>query len=170
MKEIELTHNQITLVDDEDFEYLNQWKWDALFTNENYVACRYNKEEYEHDGKTKTIYMARVIMKTSKNMECDHVFHNTLDNRKFIEINGILKPNLRNCTHSQNCVNRKQPTTTGYRGVTYNKRNKNYMAQIKVLGNLTYLGSFKNSINAAKAYDKAASKHFKEFAQLNFKE
>jgi hypothetical protein len=170
MKEIKLTKGQITLVDDEDYDFLNKWKWDAILHNNNYIVSRYDKESYKHNKKIKTIYMSRVIMKTPRNLECDHVFHNTLDNRKFIEVNGELKQNLRNCTHSNNCVNRKQPTSTGYRGVTFHKATDKYMVQLKAKGKRYYLGVFTDIIEAAKKYDKHAIKHFGEFATLNFKE
>ena len=43
-----------------------------------------------------------------------------------------------------------------------------FMIIVRVNGKWTYLGSFNSEIEAAKAYDKAAKKYFKEFAVLNF--
>jgi len=33
MREIELSQNQVALVDDEDYDFLMQWKWHALKSN-----------------------------------------------------------------------------------------------------------------------------------------
>jgi len=40
--------------------------------------------------------------------------------------------------------------------------------QITVNGKRIYLGSFKNELDAAKAYDRAAKKYHGQFASLNF--
>jgi len=45
---------------------------------------------------------------------------------------------------------------------------KRWRARIRVNGKRIYLGSFKNEIDAAKAYDDAAQKHHAEYASLNF--
>jgi len=47
--------------------------------------------------------------------------------------------------------------------VTYCKRQKKYLAQIRF-----HLGYFKNEVDAAKAYDKAAKRLYKRFATPNF--
>ena len=35
MKQIELSQNKVALVDDEDFEWVNQWKWHAIKSRGN---------------------------------------------------------------------------------------------------------------------------------------
>lgn len=96
MKTIELTLGQVALVDDEDFEYLNSMKWRASWHNntKSFYAARADRST----GKYKTVYMHRLIMQTPSGLECDHVFHNTLDNRK---------SQLRNVTRSENQRNKK---------------------------------------------------------------
>ena len=92
MKEIKLTHGLFTLVDDWNYEYLNQWKWFAKRSKNKYYAAR----AVYIDGKRTMIYMARVIINTPVDMEPDHYNHNTLDNREY---------NLINCSHQDNCSN-----------------------------------------------------------------
>lgn len=98
MKEIKLTQGKVALVDDEDFEYLNQWKWHAMKIKNAYYA----KRSVEINGKSKSILMHRIIMNTPDNLQIDHVFHNTFDNRiEFFEYNWYGntqggKPNFNN--------------------------------------------------------------------------
>jgi hypothetical protein len=53
-KLIELTNNQIAIVDDEDYEYLSQFKWYAKDNNTTYYARRF-------DDQIGTIYAQRNI-------------------------------------------------------------------------------------------------------------
>lgn len=93
MKRIELTQGQVALVDDEDYEFLMQWKWGAWWNKatKSYYARRNYKNK-------KTYLMHRVVSKTPNGMICDHKNHNTLDNRR---------KNLRNVTPTQSNMNRK---------------------------------------------------------------
>ena len=52
--------------------------------------------------------------------------------------------NLRLATNGQNQANTRlrKTNTTGYKGVTYNKKQKVYIAQVCINGKVTYLGSF----------------------------
>jgi len=151
MKEIPLTQGKVTLVDDDDFEYLNQWKW---YCSSNNYALR---------GAPKHIRMHRVIMRTPAGVFVDHINHNKLDNRK---------ENLRNCTKAENCRNQLlfSSNTSGYKGVYFNKWNNKWMAQLRCFGEHRHLGYFSNPEDAARAYDKEAIKKFGEFALLNFSE
>ena len=159
MKKIELTQNQYALVDDEDYNRLNRWKWYARYTpgTKSYYAQRYTPMK---NGKRKIIYMHRIIMDTPSNMQTDHVNHDTLDNKK---------ENLRICTSSQNGMNRTQhkKTSSKYKGVCWHKRDKKWYAHIRINDKLTYLGAFKSEIQAAKAYNKKAKELFGEFALSN---
>jgi hypothetical protein len=168
MKEIKLSQGKVALVDDEDYDYLNQWKWYANRDGYNYYAVRVAIT----NGCRQRIWMHRVIMKTPDDMVCDHIYHNGLDNRKFIEINGVTKCNLRNCTQASNCKNRTSHGRSKYLGVSSSdseKRNKKYLANISIKGKRVYLGRYYTEELAALTYDEAAKKHHVEFANLNFK-
>ena len=73
---------------------------------------------------------------------------------------------------SQNNINRphikKKSAHSKYRGVTLEKRINKWQTQIRINGKHKIIGYFNDEIEAAKAYDKAARKHHKEFAVLNF--
>ena len=85
MKEIILTQGQVALVDDEDFEYLNQWKWCAIKSRKTYYTTR-----TIYIPCKMTVIMHRIIMNTPLDMTVDHIDHNGLNNQKY---------NLRICTN-----------------------------------------------------------------------
>ena len=168
MKRIKLTQNQYALVDDGDYAELNQWKWQAHYNphTKSYYTVRTTLAK---NGKRKQIGMHRIILNAPKNMQVDHINHNTLDNRK---------QNLRLCTQSQNQMNqaRHKKTLSKYKGVDlaeWKYKNKVYQywrARIQINGKPILLGLFKSEIQASRGYDKAAKELFGEFAFINFKE
>lgn len=150
MKEVQLTKGKVALVDDEDFELVSQYTWfaDKKGTNLYYAYNSVN-----------SMYMHRLIMKTTDDLIVDHIDHNGLNNQK---------SNLRNCTYSQNLHHRKfAPGITGYKGVTYNKRQNVYQAKMRYDGKYRHIGHFKTAIEAAEAYNKVATQWFGEFASIN---
>jgi len=160
MKEIKLTQGKVALVNDEDYEYLNQYNWCASKgTKGYYYAIRRKKVA----GKKRIIYMHRIIMNTPKGIEVDHKDRNGLNNQRL---------NLRNCTHQQNTFNSLKINKTGFIGVNIDRRkgrNNKIYSSLSINGNRIYLGSFDTLIDAAIAYDRAALKYHGEFANLNFK-
>lgn len=153
MKTIPLTQGKDTIVDDDDFEYFNQWKWRAEKKKgriENWYAVR-------HVGR-KQIYLHRILLKVPNKMVTDHINGNGLDNRKI---------NLRICTQQQNIMNRRKTIgVSKFKGVSLS-HNK-WQAGIKKNKRFFYLGLFIDEKDAAMAYDNKARELFGEFANLNF--
>lgn len=95
--------------------------------------------------------------------DVDHCFSNLDDNI-----------NIRKATKSQNGANRKlnissnkKPKTSKFKGVSWAKASKKWMAGIGVNGKTKNLGYFTDEKDAARAYNEAALKYFGEFARLN---
>lgn len=149
-KSISLSQNKFALVDDNDFEQANQFKWHF----DGRYAARYT------GYKGKKIYLHRFIINAINNQEVDHVNGNKLDNQK---------SNLRIVTRSQNNYNQKQRlnTSSKFKGVCWHKKAKKWMAYIQVNHKLLYLGLFTNEIEAAKAHNETALKYRGKFAKLN---
>lgn len=80
------------------------------------------------------------------------------------------RSNLRSATQQQNTYNSLLPksSTTGYKGVCFDKHRGKYVAHIHPNGKTKFLGYFNKPEEAALAYDKAASVYFGDFAKLNF--
>lgn len=160
MKEISLSKGKIAIVDDEDYERISQWRWHAHFNFINNTLSAIRKEKDEN-GKHHQVFMHNEIMNVANGFEVDHINHNRLDNQK---------SNLRICTHHENMFNRRSQdnSRSQYKGVAWHKHNKMWQANITVDRKQINLGYFKNEIDAAKAYDKAAQKYQGNFAFLNF--
>jgi hypothetical protein len=106
--------------------------------------------------------MHRQIMNAPAGFVVDHINYNGLDNRK---------ANLRIANYSQSVCHRRKLNKSSYsryKGAYWAKEIKRWKAKIHVNGKCMYLGSFRDEIEAAKAYDRAAKKYHSEFAALNF--
>ena len=159
MKTIALTQGKEAIIDDEDFEWLNQWKWYAYKAPHTYYAGRC----IHGDDHQIILPMHRFILglEPGNKKHVDHVNQNGLDNRR---------ENIRLCSKSQNGMNRgkQKNNISGYKGVSWHKKNKKWHAYININTKRIFLGLFDSKISAAKTYDKAAKKYFGEFACLNF--
>lgn len=161
MKEIFLTQGKVTLVDDADYEWLNQYNWYAAKQHSgNYYAVR---QIPTVNGKQNTIFMHRQILglEWKNKQQGDHQNHNTLDNRQ---------DNLRICTNQQNQMNQKpkRNTSSQFKGVSWNKNAKKWQANIRINKELKHLGYWILEEVAALRYDMVAIREHGEFAHLNF--
>lgn len=166
MREIPLTKGKVALVDDEDFDFLSQWKWYAVLSYNSWHAWRTVKRK----GIKFNLPMHHAIIPPPDGCEIDHKNRDGLDNRR---------ENLRVCTKRQNGQNRVQvcrrSKSSRFHGVTYSKKYRLWRPVIcagslnsKGYARQLYLGRFKSEEEAAKVYDRAALKHFGEFAVTNF--
>ena len=155
-KTISLTQGKVTLVDEADYDWLNQWKWHVRY---GYAVRTQRIDKCNGKCKRVGIIMHRLIMNTPEDMDTDHISGDKLDNRRC---------NLRIVTTSQNVMNQKKTRgNSKYKGVYWNKNKKKWIAQIGVNHKRRHIGQFLTEIDAALAYNEAAMKYFGEFARLN---
>ncbi|WP_261540538.1 HNH endonuclease [Burkholderia multivorans] len=133
MKEIALTRGLVALVDDEDYEKFSTVSWNAS-------AYGYAVRMIRHPqlaGKWTSISLHRQIMGLSfgDGRQVDHINGNKLDNRK---------ENLRICTNTQNAWNRGAQCNnrSGFKGVSWFKRDRKWVARIRVAGKYKHLGYY----------------------------
>ncbi len=138
-------------VDAADYEWLRQWTW----SRRGGYAVRQEKG--------RCIFMHREIMQPAKGMIVDHADGNRANN---------CRRNLRTCTHQQNTYNRRTANGSSsiFKGVHYDKDMGAWGAVILAARKYRRLGRFDNEIEAARAYDAAAVRYFREYARLNFPE
>lgn len=108
------------LIDKEDIERINQYKWHLHLRKSDmrYDVCA---NTYGKTSERKYIILPRFLLNTPKDLTIDHINRNTLDNRKV---------NLRNVTRFVNNLN-KSNNTSGCVGVTWDKSKQKWQVTIK---------------------------------------
>lgn len=141
MKKIYLTKHLYAIVDNDDFDFLSKWKWQA---NRNKIGIYYARRTVFVKNKKFSVYMHRAILnlKNKKN-EIDHINKNTLDNRK---------NNLRIVDHTINMLNTNwRRNFCGYTGVSKHRKN-GYRARINLYNKEFSLGIYSSPQKAHQKY------------------
>lgn len=150
---IDLNNGHVAIVDSDDHEWINQWKWYAWQHRHTFYAVR-------NGPRNTRVYMHVALLGPADGFQVDHSDGNGLNNRRM---------NLREATHAQNLWNRG-PTcqnTSGFKGVGWHKARNKWRARIVAEGREIQLGYFASALDAARAYDEAAAIHHGEFAWRN---
>lgn len=159
MKLIKVGQSIFAMVDDEDFPLLNSYSWFCENHGRTIRAYR-RKRVRDASNLPKKIFMHRSILNAQRGQLVDHVDGHALNNQR---------ENLRFCTHSQNSVNApsRKGSKSKYLGVSWDKPNQKWRAQIQRDRKNRHIGLYESEVEAALAYNVAASFAFREFARLN---
>ena len=146
-------------IDREDLGRVSEYSWRVTSgtTGRKRVVTSYREGK-----KVKTMTLGRFLMKPkNKKQVYPRRFNDSLDYRK---------ENLVVCTlqeRQQLLPKRRKGSSSRYKGVSYMKAQGLWRAGIMIDGVSVSLGDFKSEDAAALAYNKAAKKHFDEFAYQN---
>jgi len=160
-KTVQLTKGKVALVSPEDYDFISQWGW--RYSESTGYAARYiNQGEMK-----RTLWMHREVYAymlgtpIPYGFTIDHANHQRLDQQR---------PNLRLATPSQNAWNTgaRINSTTGLKGVRF--KSGKYEAYIRIFYERLYLGRYTEDLEAALAYDAAATILYGQFANVNFPE
>lgn len=159
MRKIPLSQGKFALVDNEDYERVNAFKWFAQKSGNTFYA----KRGVKINGKWTIQLMHRFIMGDSPDKsDIDHEDGDGCNNWKL---------NLRPCTHQENMMNQGKPNkncSSKYLGVYWDKATNKWRVCVQIDGKTIHLGSFIIEEDAARAYDAAKKKHNQKFCRLNF--
>jgi HNH endonuclease/AP2 domain len=103
-----------------------------------------------------TVRLHRLLLDAPKGMEVDHIDGDLTNN---------MRVNLRLCTRSENGQNQRKhrDNTSGFKGVSWHKQRKYWVAHIRLNRKLLHLGCFDTAEQASAAYQAAAERLFGDF-------
>ena len=157
MREIILSSGDVCVVDDGDYEFVNQWRWKPIKSKANTYVGRSTRGK--NGKKWGCILMHRLLTDAPAGLQVDHIDGDQMNN---------CRSNLRLCTQSQNMANGPGWKTkdSKYRGVSRN--GGHWIARAKKDGETYRFGTYRTQEEAARAYDTGALELHGEFARLNF--
>jgi hypothetical protein len=149
----------VALIDEADWELVARHSWHPV-------------ERTRMDGRTVTyaqngrgLFLHTLITGYAL---VDHISGDGLDCRRV---------NLREATQEENMANQRKggmyagkPTSSRFKGVTWDKRANKWLAQIVVKGQGRSLGRYLDETDAARAYDRAAREAWGSYARCNFED
>jgi len=146
-------------IDTADYPLVKDYRWYAYATIEKRVF--YAMANIWKKNERTTIKMHSLLLPLPIGQTLDHKDFDGLNNRR---------SNLRPANRSQQRVHqqKREFTSSQYRGVCWAKDTNKWQAQITIDGKVTYLGQFDSEEDAANARDSVAKKYHGEFAVLNF--
>ena len=151
---IPLVGGLFTIVDDEDYDELMQYKWTSVAYNGDYYVVRTDNEG---------IHMHRQLLGLAQEDPrlVDHIDRKGLNNRK---------ENLRILTFQQNIWTHRpiRGKSSRFKGVCKIKNKNAWSALIICNGVKHPLGTFDVEEDAARAYDVAARIYFEGYGFTNF--
>lgn len=141
---------EMFFVDDEDSEQVMKHSWwtDKLGRPQT-------------DIKRKRVLIGRFIMNPPEGMVVDHIDGNVKNN---------MRSNLRICTRSDNQRNRtvlNKNSSSGHRGVSWDKFRKKWVAQLSINYKHIYLGRFDRKEDATSAVRLAIKERHGNYANYN---
>jgi hypothetical protein len=140
------------LIDAEDYPRLSEFTWRVVTIGKD----RAKRMVRRGDNR----YIHSVVMHAARGKPVDHIFHRPLDNRK---------AKLRHCTTRENNLNTRgsKTGTSKYKGVWWYSNLRKWYVQAGTRQKRVFLGAFVDEIEAARAYNEWAIKHFGPMAYLN---
>lgn len=161
--ELPLTQGYIAVIDDIDGD-LAEFKWRAMVDVRTVYAMRNSSRV--GGQKRVGIQLHRVILsrilgrELLRSEKVDHIHHNGLI---------CVREELRLATTPENGWNQQASlrNTSGYKGVSWHKRNKKFIATLECQGVSHHLGYHLTPEDAARAYNKGAKLYFGDRAFLN---
>jgi hypothetical protein len=161
MRTIGLTRGKVALVDDEDYERLDQYNWQAVQgPSGNWYARGRRSSAEQASGHGYFRWMHQEVLGCGRGV--DHIDGDGLNNQR---------SNLRVADQSVNNQNKRKKagTSSQYLGVSWWEPSGKWKAQVKIpKGKVTYLGLFSEEVEAALAYDTAVRKLYTGYVKTNF--
>lgn len=140
------------IIDEDNYDRVSQFNW-SIKNVDGYVGRA-------TECGSVTILLHRFILNAPDDKQVDHINNNPLDNRK---------ENLRLCDQTQNNMNARKRirASSRYKGVTFDRVNNKWRAQISINKKAKNLGRFNTEKEAALEYNRVAFQVYGEFAKLN---